>query len=424
VAATKKDLHLRKRAAAAAFTLLGIPPAAQAAEKAGVDRWSIDTSFLQYSEAERITVYEPQVGVRRDFGGDRSLSILATVDTISGSSPSGILPPTNNTVAQTTTSPSGRAINPVIGKVPTTSYTDTRVALAGTWQQPVGDAKTGLYGASVSNEKDYLSVGANTSLARDFNEKNTTLLIGIAPEFDVSSPTGGLPVAFSTQTAPGSIQGTRDYKWLASGLVGVTQVINRRTLMQWNYTFTYENGYLNDPYKLLSVVNAGGDPQFAVYEQRPRSRMEHSLYWLTKYNIRRNDVFGLGLRYYGDDWGIRSQTLDFTYRWQYHERRYLEPHVRYYHQTKADFFHIGLRNTQLLPTFASADYRLADLDGVTFGVRWGWTLRNGSELILRAEYYTQTGDSHPSEAVGIQRDYDLFPTIYATILQIEYKFSL
>jgi len=98
--------------------------------------------------------------------------------------------------------------------------------------------------------------------------------------------------------------------------------------------------------------------------------------------------------------------------------------VRYYHQTKADFFRIGLRNGQPLPTFASADYRLDDLDGVTFGVRWGWLFRNGSELILRAEYYTQTGESHPSDAVRVQRGYDLFPTINATILQIEYKFSL
>ena len=73
--------------------------------------------------------------------------------------------------------------------------------------------------------------------------------------------------------------------------------------------------------------------------------------------------------------------------------------------------------------FASADYRLNDIDGVTFGVRLGWALRNGSQLILRAEYYTQTGESRPSSAVGVQRAYDLFPTLDAGIFQIEYSFE-
>jgi hypothetical protein len=378
---------------------------------------------MQYNESQRITVYEPQIGVRRDFGDERALTILATVDTISGATPLGTLPATKNTTPNTVTSASGTAGNPIIGRVPTENMYDTRVALNGSYERPLGPNMNGVYGGEIARERDFQSFGGNMTVNRDFNQKNTTLSIGLSPEFDRIIPNGGLPLAYSTQLAPDEFDGTAKSKYLVGGLFGVTQVISRNTVMQWNYSPTYENGYLNDPYKLLSLVNAGGDPLSAIHEKRPGSRLEHSFYWLTRHTMFGQDVFSLGLRYFTDDWGIRSQTLDFTYRWQYHERRFLEPHVRYYHQSAADFFHVGLLNGQTLPDFASADYRLNSIDAVTFGLSFGWQLENGSELILRVEYYTQSGETKPNTAVGAQRSFDLFPTLDASILQVEYKFD-
>lgn len=378
---------------------------------------------MQYMEAERISVSEPQIGVRRHYGDNRALSILATVDTISGSTPLGTLPATANTAPATTTSPSGHPVNPIIGKVPLSHMSDTRVGLNATYERPRSPALMETIGAEVSKEHDFLSVGGSYSIDRDFNRKNTTLSLGLSPEFDIVTPNGGLPLAYATELTPGEFDGKNTTKYLVSGLFGVTQVISRRTLMQWNYTPTYENGYLNDPYKFLSLVNTGGDPLSAIHEKRPGYRVAHSFYWLTRHLMRERDVFSLGLRYYADSWGIHSQTIDFNYRWQYHERRFVEPRVRYYHQTAANFFHVGLIDGQPLPDFASADYRLNDIDGVTVGVAFGFTMKNESELILRADFYTQTGESKPNTAVGVQKNYDLFPTLHATILQVEYKFE-
>jgi hypothetical protein len=429
VAAINKKELLRKRAMAAAATLLGAVPATQAAKNSpaepslSTDVWSWDTSFLQYSEAERVKVSEPQIGVRRNFGDDRTLSILTTVDTISGSTPLGTLPATANTAPATMTSPSGHAVNPIIGKVPTSSFSDTRIALNSTYQQPLGNAYTGIIGGNVSKEHDFLSLGTNLTLNRDFNQKNTTLSLGVSPEYDIVTPHGGLPDAYGTVLNANEFNGVRSTKYLVGSLLGLTQVINRQLLMEWTYSPTYENGYLNDPYKLLSIVNTQGDPLQAIHEKRPGSRLEHSFYWLTRYNIREHDVFNLGLRYFEDNWGIHSQTIDFTYRWQYHPQRFMEPHVRYYHQSAADFFRIGLLQGQQLPNYASADYRLNEINGVTFGIRFGWTLQNGSELTLRAEYYTQAGEHFPKEAVGAQKNFDLFPNLQATILQVAYSFE-
>src|SRR5260221_9933416 len=125
-----------------------------------------------------------------------------------------------------------------------------------------------------------------------------------------------MPVPVASRDCPGSIDGKRDTRSLLSGLAGLTQFIKRRTVMQFNYGLTYEHGNLNDPYKQLSLVNAGGDPLSAIYEKRPNHRLEHSFYWLTKYNIWAQDVFSLGLRYYADTLGGHSNTLDFAYRRQ------------------------------------------------------------------------------------------------------------
>lgn len=428
-ATDKKKALLRKRAAAAACTLLGATPVIHAAsmtESAAPepDLWAMDTSFLYYSESQRMTIMEPQVNVQRNFADNRSLNILVTVDTISGSTPIGTLPLTPNTAPHTVTSASGRASNPIIGIIPTTSFTNTRYALAPTWQQPLATDLVGTLGGEISKEDDFFSVGANTSISRDFNQKDTTLSLGISPEYDIGTPIGGVPVPLATTGALDSIQSSQDKKTLLSGLAGITQVINRQMLMQFNYTFTHEDGYLDDPYKLLSVVDpTTGDPLSSVYESRPGTRNEHSFYWLTRYALLNQDVMSLSLRFYTDDWGIRSQTLDFTYRWQSNDHRYWEPHVRYYNQSAADFYTIGLLNGQPLPQYASADQRLAALEGLSFGLRFGYIFRNMSELILRVEFYMQTGNSFPNSAVGAQRSYDLFPTLNATILQIEYRFN-
>ena len=193
--------------------------------------------------------------------------------------------------------------------------------------------------------------------------------------------------------------------------------------MQFNYGLTHENGYLNDPYKLLSLVDDQGNPTSAIYENRPTHRTEHSFYWLTKYNIWTQDVVSLGLRYYTDDWGIRSQTIDFTFRRQSNDHLFGNRTCGITRKAPADFYQLGLLNSQRLPEFASADLRLAEFTGVTFGVSFGYTFQNGSLLIVRAEYYTQTGDSHPSSAIGAQKSFDLFPTLNASIVQIDYQFD-
>ena len=419
MAATEREKRkLKTQAMTAACTLLGLAPAAGAAESEGLN---VDTSIFHYSEAGRIAVTEPKVGVTKNFSDRNSLGLLILVDTISGSTPIGTSPVKPSGTPVTTTSPSGHTATSSPGVViPMAKYKDTRYGVDGSWKMPLGPALTAIVGGQTSAQSDYVSSGGSLSLAADLNQKDTTVLLGVSPEFDTIKPHGGVPVAFSSQLAGGP--GRADKRVLGL-LAGLTQVIDRHTLMQWNYAQTRESGDLTDPYKQLSLLDSGGNPVGSVYEKRPSTRLGHSFYWLTKYSPRTADSVSASYRFFTDDWGIRSHTVDLDYHFQFNDQGYLEPHLRFYHQSAVDFYTPGLLNGAALPSQASADYRLAQFNAITIGMRYGWTFEGGSVFAVRVEYYTQMGDKHTASAIGVQKDFDLFPKLQATMFQLQYSFD-
>ena len=116
-------------------------------------------------------------------------------------------------------------------------------------------------------------------------------------------------------------------------------------------------------------------------------------------------------------------TLDVRYRWPIGERSYIEPHVRYYTQTEADFYRLSLDSAQPLPEFASSDYRLGNFDAITAGLKYGWTTRNGNDMSVRVEWYTQSGEVPAGQLIGNQASRDNYPDLNAVIVQFSYRFS-
>jgi hypothetical protein len=123
-----------------------------------------------------------------------------------------------------------------------------------------------------------------------------------------------------------------------------------------------------------------------------------------------------------DDFGITSNTLEARYRWNRTSVDYLEPVVRYYQQSAADFYRTFLVQGDVVPQFASADYRLADMDAVTIGAKYDRRLASRRELSVRLEYYRQTPDPQGA-AFGALSAVQLVPTTTAVIAQFGYKFD-
>jgi hypothetical protein len=135
------------------------------------------------------------------------------------------------------------------------------------------------------------------------------------------------------------------------------------------------------------------------------------------------DVLESSYRYMTDDWGVDSHTVEVRYRWNVGTSRYLQPHVRFYQQTAADFYRTVLFDGAPVPAFATADHRLGEFDGLTVGVKYGQATARGGEWSARIEYYTQTGNAAPGSAVGALAGFDLYPDLSAVIAQFSYKFG-
>ena len=424
--------------AAATCALLGsattTPVQAQEA-----DKWDFNTALLYYGEDNsRVKDYSVSLLASKAFVDDRALTLGITVDALTGATPSGAI---RQGVPQTFTRPSGNSTYTIAdGELPLDdTFRDTRVALNASWTQPLGRLNKLTVGATASNEYDYLHLGLNAGIARDFNNRNTTLSASFAFSRDTFDPVGGTPDPLSLMLDVGDLSnrsGDQD-KDVFDVVLGVTQVISRNLITQFNYSYSDNSGYLSDPYKLLSVVDGvSGDtllrsPAVAEdvgpshlyrFESRPDSRAKHSVYGQAKLYMD-GKVLDASHRYMTDDWDIDSHTIDLKYRWPIGGNSYIEPHLRWYTQTEAEFYRLSVVDGDPLPNFASADYRLGSFDGLTVGAKYGWKTRGGNDLSLRAELYSQSGDIPSDLLFGNQAGNVRYPDLDAIIVQFSYQFK-
>jgi hypothetical protein len=418
------QLHLGLMAASCA--LLSSTVRAQTADDSG-QPLQLDTDVLYYKEnAGRVQTVEPVVSLKKDFGDLRTLDGTLTLDSLSGATPNGAIPARK---PQTFASPSSTSLTPQPGRK-TTLYTvapgdlpqdphfkEQRVAGDLDWSQPLGLDNTLSYGGHASSEHDFDSVAAHAGLSHDFNEKNTTVSAGVNEEYDRIHAHGGNPL-------PGSDyelyeKESSQTKTVSGALLGVTQVMTRNWLTGLNYTFDHSRGYLTDPYRILSELDAQGDVSGYLYERRPDTRTRQSLYWFNKLALG-SPVLDLSYRRGKDSWGIVSDSVEAHLRIDLGRGMYLEPHARWYRQTAADFYELYLSAAGPLPTYMSADPRLAAFAATTFGLKFGVSVGRNGELSLRLEQYQQR-PSEQSSPLPLLQGLDLNPDLKATIVQLGWR---
>jgi len=421
-------LHLALAAATAAL----LAPVGAAAQTPAATPWQVDSALLLYNESGgRVRAVEPVVSARRADGNGRTLGLKLTLDSLTGASPNGAAP---QPTAQTFTSPSGGAgYSTPAGQLPLDpSFKDSRVAFSGNLETPLGTDLRLSSGASFSSEYDFKSLSVNAALARDFNDRNSTLSLGLAFEFDRINPVGGRPAGLTPAFGDVAARPSNDTRNVTDLLLGFTQVMSRRWLTQLNLGVGRGSGDHSDPYKVLSVVDGGTGLVTGsryVHESRPDSRTRTSVFWQNKLHLT-EDVVDVSYRYYRDDWGIHAHTLDARYRWELAGGMHLEPHVRAYRQTAADFWRGWLvegrdwssANASTTLRSASADQRLGAFSGRTLGLKFGMPLGPGQEFTLRVESYRQTFKK-PANAPGVLQSLDLAPALRATTLVAGYSLA-
>lgn len=418
-----KKSELKASLFAASCALLGT--------QAQADEWDFDAAVMYYGETDRVQAVEGIFTAKKNLSDDRTWLSKLVFDTLTGASANGAVAQNQ---PQTFTSPSGRGQYQIAAnETPLDdTFKDTRVQLATQWSQPLWENYTGSAGINISNEYDYQSVSLNGVIGRYLNDKNTTLSVGLSYALDNVSPVGGRPIGLSQMvidsgqpTFQDEFDATRlsgdDTKNTLDLVLGWTQVINRRWITQFNLSLSQVDGYLTDPYKLVSRVDATGTVLANLYENRPDSRSKQSFYAESKYHFD-NSILDLSYRLANDDWGVQSHTLEGRYRYLFEGGSYLEPHLRIYQQQEADFYQPFLTESETLPEFASADYRIGKLSAYTLGLKYGKKLSHGREFSVRAELYSQAPQDVGKALPGQLQQQDLYPSLDAVILQVNYKF--
>jgi hypothetical protein len=407
---------IKKELTVATCTLLSQSPGSvHALENA----WELDSSYLLYSEADdRVTVHKFAVQAGGDVSDRDRVSLTAVLDTMSGSTPTGA-------VKQSTSSFTGASGGGGTGTTNASAlakFDDTRAAMAIGWAHSHDNNWEINYGGAVSIENDYESFNGSIIINKDTQSKAYRFTLGLAVTADTIFRVG-------TNNTPEPLTPISEEKFLSEGeknttdiIAGVTHVINRRTVAQFNLSYSISNGYLTDPYKVFSVVDENTDIAFdSFYEGRPASRKRASFTMhLNHQTYPANNVIHASYRYYSDDWDVDSHTLIFGQRFKFANTKYIEPKVRLYHQSKASFYQNeffadvednpdagNIPNT--FPEYISADYRLDEMSSITPEIQFGAELSSDDHFRARIGYMYQSFNA--SE----------FDTNKAIIFQIAYN---
>ena len=417
----RHNKSIRHALTAVTTALVGVAPASSA----GLNH--SETSVLFYSERDRIRATEAMFSVEKHLQNGNVLNLRFTYDGLTGASPTGASP---SKQPQTLTRASGGSTVLVKGgELPIdNSFRETRFALDGDLARSIGNGITISGGLHLSSEHDYKSLGLSGSITKDIDSSKTSLGLALSVLRDVSSPIGGIPTPFmSTDTTPERENGRlvsndNGHKNVYDAVLSVTKVLGSNLLARFSYNANYAEGYLTDPYKVVSVVQPPdsadpGEPVSALYEHRPDSRTAHAL----SCDLR-TFTFGMAVegnyRFFWDNWGIRSHTASVSFNLNVRGVGAIRPHVRWYHQGRAKFSKPFLLQGAPLPEFVSADSRLATFSAINTGLAYTVPTSSSSRLTFAIEWYRQRGDRSPPESFGPLLAFNLFPDLDAVMLRV------
>ncbi len=354
--------------------------------------WEIDSTVLHYNENGRISVTKAVATVKGVISDNDSVTLKTVYDTMSGATPSGTVINKAGNISFTGASGGGVATS---GKVDSLAkFDDTRIGLSLDWDHQASRLLSYLFNGAVSVENDYRSFSLGTTLRREFNHKTLTLTAGLAGTYDQIFRVGSGDTPGQLTRVTDAVSLGEGEKTTVDGMVGLTYVINRRTVSQFNLGVSLSQGYLTDPYKLVSIVDADNIEYDQYTEKRPGSRLRYTLSaHINHQEFPSNRIYHGSYRFYTDDWGITSHTLKGSVNIALDSETYVEPNVRLYHQSAADFyrnsFELDPPNPVLVPTllpeYLSADYRLDASNAITVGATYGVRSAANTHLRLRLQ---------------------------------------
>lgn len=311
-----------------------------------------------------VTISGPSVLVRKKFGESVSASINHYVDNVSSASIDVL----------TSASP----------------YTEERKE--NSLSLDYLSEKT-IMGLSVTKsvESDFDASTVGVSFSQEFFGDLTTLNMGYAQGSNTIGRNGDN--SFSREAK------TRNYR------LSLSQVVTKDMIVAFAFENATDEGYLNNPYRSVRFLDATGTNFLFQSEIYPGTRTSTAFAVRTRYYLQRRAAIHGGYRYFSDTWGIEANTFELGYTLPHKSNWVFEGNLRFYSQTKADFYN-DLFPFQDAQNFLARDKELSTFTSITLGGgasyeldNSGWSYLKRGSLNLNMDY--------------IQFDYDDFRNIPA-----------
>jgi len=283
-------------------------------------------------------------------------------------------------------------------------------------------------GGGISIERDYESRFGNLGGRLDFNQKQTSLNLGLSytnSDTSARQDHDAQPyidyVAYNLKNTSDNygklLVGNRE-DWATN--VGLTQILSKDSLIKFGVGYTRSTGYMANPYKAVTVFFVepiGGQVgeysstipyvgQSKVFlEKRPDLRNQWN--FSTGYVQYINPIdaaLHFDYRFFHDDWGINAHTFEADWVQPLGAGWTVTPRVRYYSQDAADFYKPYLavmhatdsnltnkNDLNYLPANYSSDQRLSGYGALSGGLVLTKQFAKGLTLEAGFEYYNHKG---------------------------------
>lgn len=231
-------------------------------------------------------------------------------------------------------------------------------------------------GGGISSERDYESHFGNIGGLLNFNQKRTTLNLGLSytnsNTHAVMNHDSFTYVDSSYYKENGQLtrDDSRANAQILSGIrqdwgttLGISQVLNKDALISGDLSYTRSSGYLANPYKAVSTFFVDPDPnnQFipglltgqlaAIMEQRPNLRNQWNLGARYVQHIAPLDAaLHFDYHFSTDDWGIQGHTFEADWVQPLGNGWTITPRIRYYSQDNAKFYTPYMTTNQAFST--------------------------------------------------------------------------
>jgi hypothetical protein len=187
-----------------------------------------DGSFI--GDADRYRVLSQQFELATSLRQDSALSVSATHEVMSGSSPWYVLPGVD-----------GKPIQVLSGA----TIRDRRNEVRASWTQGTGSAGGTTFSASYSGERDYHALALGIERSQALGEA-ITLGYGASWSHDRIDPFEAAKYDRIDHAGKNTL----------SAFASIAFVLDRASVLQAGLQLNHEHGYLSDPYKLVLVGDA------------------------------------------------------------------------------------------------------------------------------------------------------------------------